>query len=134
LKLLISLILFGVKKNWGCQNSCGYVWYMPNWQILRSSLYSGLAFICRNFKKWNLKTLPFKSSRMMRCLFCKHDYQIADLVLTSPAICSFCILGHGNHYRVGSKLKSDVFLREHALKIARSPQMLHRLKCIVPCR
>lgn len=69
----------------------------------------------------------------MKCHFCNHEYQYSELVFTLPAICPFCVLGHGNRVPVYKGLKTRQII-ETAVSMVKSPRMLHRLKCIVPCR
>ena len=69
----------------------------------------------------------------MNCLFCNHEYHCSDLVFTTPAICPFCVLGHGNKHPVSKELKTKLII-ELAVSLVKSPRMIHRLKCIVPCR
>jgi hypothetical protein len=67
----------------------------------------------------------------MKCLFCNHEYQLYELVFTTPAICPFCVLGHGNNVPVYKELKTNKII-QIAVYLAMSPRMIHRLKCIVP--
>lgn len=69
----------------------------------------------------------------MDCFFCKQEYEHYDLVLTSPVLCPFCVLGHGNILNVSKTYKSENNMRK-AVEIIRKPSMLHRLRCIVPSK
>ena len=69
----------------------------------------------------------------MLCLYCHKEYYLTDMVLVTPAICPFCILGHGNYYNVDRILRTRSFIKK-AVEIIKSPHMVHLLKCIVPTR
>jgi hypothetical protein len=69
----------------------------------------------------------------MDCLFCNYEYNFSDLVFTTPAICPFCVLGHGNCFPVYRELKTYDVIKT-AISLVNTPSMIHRLKCIVPSR
>jgi hypothetical protein len=61
----------------------------------------------------------------MNCLFCNHEYHCSDLVFTTPAICPFCVLGHGNKHPVSKELKTKLVL-ELAVSSDDSSSEVHR--------
>jgi len=68
----------------------------------------------------------------MDCYFCNYEYDESELVFHTPIqVCPFCVLGHGRGYSIGKEYQTTDII-DFAVKLVKSPRMIHRLRCIIP--